>query len=188
MMAVRYDDEYVKQNGQWKFSKMSLTPYFMVPLREGWAQEDRIKMGREMQTQSDIGPQVSVEQASRCAGTTSDRWLVAWHIQNLGRHPLQLLAARLPHSRFHSEERELVPLPHLLPGERARLEFAVACSGLPGTVVENAFVILRVLWREEPWRVFARLRVVFDEQGGPQTTTEVVTVQRVGFSAALKSV
>jgi hypothetical protein len=46
MVAARYDDEYVKQSGQWKFKKMSLTPYFMVPLREGWAQEDRIKMGR----------------------------------------------------------------------------------------------------------------------------------------------
>ena len=31
---------------QWKFKKLSLTPYFMVPLREGWAQEDHIKMGR----------------------------------------------------------------------------------------------------------------------------------------------
>ncbi len=46
LVAARYDDEYVKQNGQWQFTKMSLTPYFMVPLREGWAQEDRIKMGR----------------------------------------------------------------------------------------------------------------------------------------------
>ena len=141
-----------------------------------------------MQIQGDIGPQVLVEQASRCAGTASDCWLVAWHIQNLGRQPLQLLAARLPHSRFRSEERELDPPPHLLPSERVRLEFLVACSGLPGIVVENAFLILRVLWLETPWRVFARLRVVFDEQGGPQTTTELVTVQQVGFSAALKSV
>lgn len=46
LVAARYDDEYVKQNGQWKFKKMSLISYFMVPLREGWAQEDRIKMGR----------------------------------------------------------------------------------------------------------------------------------------------
>lgn len=46
LVAARYDDEYVRQNGQWKFKKMRLTPYFMVPLREGWAQEDRIKMGR----------------------------------------------------------------------------------------------------------------------------------------------
>ncbi|HEV8711335.1 MAG TPA: hypothetical protein VGX03_00700 [Candidatus Binatia bacterium] len=141
-----------------------------------------------MQTQSVIGPQVSVEQVSRCAGTASDCWLVAWHIRNLGQHPLRLLAARLPHSWFRSEERELVPIPHLLPGERAQLEFPVTCSGLPGSVVENAFLIVRVLWQEEPWRVFARLRVVFDEQGGPQTTTEVVTVQRVGFSEDLKSI
>jgi len=141
-----------------------------------------------MQTQSEIGPRVSVAQAARRAGTTSDHWLVTWDLRNLGQHPLQLLAARLPHSRFRSEERDLAPPPYLLPGERARLEFPVACGGPPGTVVENAFLILRVLWREEPWRTFARLRVIFDEYGGPQATTEVVTVQRVGFSEALKSV
>jgi hypothetical protein len=44
LVAARYNDEYVRQNGQWKFSKMSLVPYFMVPLKEGWAQEDRLKM------------------------------------------------------------------------------------------------------------------------------------------------
>jgi len=44
LVAARYDDEYVRQNGQWKFSKMSLVPYFMVPLKEGWAQADRLKM------------------------------------------------------------------------------------------------------------------------------------------------
>ena len=46
LVAARYNDEYVKQNGQWKFKKMHLTPYFTVPLKEGWAQEDRLKMGR----------------------------------------------------------------------------------------------------------------------------------------------
>ena len=45
LVAARYDDEYVRRNGQWKFRKMALTPYFMVPLREGWAQPNRIKMG-----------------------------------------------------------------------------------------------------------------------------------------------
>jgi hypothetical protein len=44
-LRYRYH-EYVKQSGQWKFKKMGLIPYFMVPLREGWAQEDRVKMGR----------------------------------------------------------------------------------------------------------------------------------------------
>ncbi|HLK85962.1 MAG TPA: nuclear transport factor 2 family protein [Candidatus Binataceae bacterium] len=45
VVAARYDDEYVRHNGQWKFKKMALTPYFMVPLKEGWAQEDLLKMG-----------------------------------------------------------------------------------------------------------------------------------------------
>jgi hypothetical protein len=135
-----------------------------------------------MRAPSDIGPRVHVEQASRHAEPASGRWRVAWHIQNLGQQPLQLLAARLPHSRFRSEERALTPTLELSPGERAQLEFPIACSELSGTVVENAFLILRVLWLDEPWRVFARLRVVFDEQSGPQTTTEIVTVQRVGFS------
>jgi ketosteroid isomerase-like protein len=44
LVAARYDDDYAKVNGEWKFKKMSLVPYFMVPLKEGWAQEDRIKM------------------------------------------------------------------------------------------------------------------------------------------------
>jgi hypothetical protein len=50
-------------------------------------------------------------------------------------------------------------------------------------VVENAFLILRVLWREQPWRIFARLRVVFDQHSVPENTIEVITTQPVGFSA-----
>jgi len=45
VVAARYDDEYVRHNGEWKFKKMALTPYFMVPLKEGWAQDDLLKMG-----------------------------------------------------------------------------------------------------------------------------------------------
>ncbi|MGD0075490.1 MAG: nuclear transport factor 2 family protein [Candidatus Binataceae bacterium] len=45
LVAGRYDDEYVRENGKWKFKKMKFTPYFMVPLKEGWAQEQKIKMG-----------------------------------------------------------------------------------------------------------------------------------------------
>ncbi len=46
VVAARYDDEYVKLGGRWKFRKMKLTPYFMVPLKEGWAGDDLLKMGR----------------------------------------------------------------------------------------------------------------------------------------------
>ena len=46
VVAARYNDEYVKRDGKWRFSKMSLTPFFMVPLKEGWAGDDLLKMGR----------------------------------------------------------------------------------------------------------------------------------------------
>lgn len=46
VVAARYNDEYIKHDGRWRFSKMSLTPFFMVPLKEGWAGDDLLKMGR----------------------------------------------------------------------------------------------------------------------------------------------
>ena len=46
VVAARYNDEYVKRDGRWRFTKMSLTPFFMVPLKEGWAGDDLLKMGR----------------------------------------------------------------------------------------------------------------------------------------------
>jgi ketosteroid isomerase-like protein len=44
LVAARFNDDYAKVNGEWKFKKMALLPYFMVPLKEGWAQEEKIKM------------------------------------------------------------------------------------------------------------------------------------------------
>ncbi len=130
-----------------------------------------------------LGPTVVVESA--CAGVASaaGRWLCTWRIQNLCQEPLQLLAAGLPHSRFRSEEQALAPAPTLLPGESARLALAVACGEPAGTVVENAFLILRVLWREQPWRILARLRVTFDPHGVPENSTEVITTHPIGFSS-----
>jgi hypothetical protein len=130
-----------------------------------------------------LGPNVVVEPACPCAASACGRWLCTWRIHNLSQEPLQLLAAGLPHSRFRSEEQELSPAPKLLPGESARLALAVACREPAGTVVENAFLLLRVLWRERPWRIFARLRVVFDQHSVPENSTEVITTQPIGFSS-----
>lgn len=127
-------------------------------------------------------PQVLVEQAAVSRGSTSGRWLVAWRIQNLGQEPLEILSGRLPHSKFRSEEIELVPGPKLMPNETARLEFAVVCNEPPGAIVENAFLILRVLWLEGPWRILARLRVTMNDKGEPETVTELTSTQRIGFS------
>ncbi len=46
MVAGRYDDDYVRQGGVWKFSHMNFLAYFTVPFDEGWAQEDLLKMNR----------------------------------------------------------------------------------------------------------------------------------------------
>jgi hypothetical protein len=129
-------------------------------------------------------PNVVVESVGPGAASTGGRWLCTWRIQNLAQEPIQLLAAGLPHSRFRSEEQELSPAPKLLPGESARLALAVSCCEPTGTVVENAFLILRVLWREQLWRILARLRVVFDQHGAPESSTEVITTQLVGFSSS----
>ena len=123
-----------------------------------------------------------VEQVSRQTGAASHLWVVGWRIRNLGDQQLQLLAARLPHSQFRCEEIELASPPEILVGESASLELLVECRESPGSVVENAFLILRVFWSGEPWLILARLRVLFDEQGAPRTITEVVTTQPVGFS------
>jgi hypothetical protein len=45
VIACRYNDVYAREGGVWKFKKMALTTFYMVPLREGWAQQDRVKMG-----------------------------------------------------------------------------------------------------------------------------------------------
>lgn len=124
-----------------------------------------------------------VKQVARRRGPEPDRWIVAWRVQNLGQQPLQILAARLPHSRFQGEEQELSPILEILPNESGRLELAVTCSESPGTIVENAFLILRVHWLDQLWRILARLRVVFNEQVAPETIAELVTTQKVGFSA-----
>lgn len=138
--------------------------------------------GASLQNQIDSGPKVSVEQVSRQAGAASHLWVICWQVQNLSERRIELLAALLPHSQFRCGEIELAPPPEILAGESASLELLVECRESPGSVVENAFLILRVFWSGESWRILARLRVLFDEQGAPRTITEVVTTQPVGFS------
>ena len=48
--------------------------------------------------------------------------------------------------------------------------------------MENCFVILRALWRDEAWRVMARLTVTTGDDDAPRAATQLVTAHRVGFS------
>ena len=38
LVAARFDDEYVRQAGEWKFRSLALKVYFAVPVAEGWAE------------------------------------------------------------------------------------------------------------------------------------------------------
>jgi hypothetical protein len=43
-------------------------------------------------------------------------------------------------------------------------------------------MIFHVTWLDELWRVFVRLRVMMTEDRRPETATELITTQKVGFS------
>ena len=127
-------------------------------------------------------PQIAVQQLSAKRRAVADLWTTEWAIRNLSAATLTIIAARFPHGKFRWEEIELTPAVRLEPKEARKLELEVRCGESPGTEVENAFLILRVRWREEPWLILARLRVRVNEDGAPAATTEWITSQRVGFS------
>jgi hypothetical protein len=88
----------------------------------------------------------------------------------------------MPHGQFKATERRFDPVIELAPGSNTEFDTSVKCDEPAGLVTENAFVILLVRSRGEPWRIFVRLRVVVSTSGKPKTATELITAQRVGFS------
>lgn len=100
-------------------------------------------------------------------------WLVAWHVQNLLEQALVLEEAWVPHGRFRGEGHVRLDL-EIPPGGATLVHLRVAAHEVPGTLVENAYLILRASQR---WRVFARMRVEFDADGTPRPVVEAVTAQ-----------
>jgi hypothetical protein len=127
-------------------------------------------------------PEITLEQISVAQIDKLGYWKVAWEIKNVAPLPVKLLAVRLPHGQFKSEELQFDPAIDL-PGQReARFELPVRCEEPAGLVTENAFVIFHIDWRGAPWRIFVRVRVVVNEKGEPSATTELITTQKVGFT------
>jgi hypothetical protein len=89
---------------------------------------------------------------------------------------------RLPHGQFKSAEIRFEPAIDLKPNQETAFQTLVRCDEPPGDVTDNAFVILYVVWVNEPWRVFARIRVVVSFDGKLQATTVLITTQKAGFS------
>lgn len=129
-----------------------------------------------------MNPEVRVEQEKMQRGDKPDRWRIAWLIENLGDAPLKILAARAPHGKFRCDEKEFTPPVDLAANQRGRIELEVRCCEAEGAEVENAFLILRVLYAGGRWLILARLRVLVNNGGIPATVTELITSQPVGFS------
>ena len=115
------------------------------------------------------------------------RWRTNWSIDNVGEAALEIFTARLPHGRFRSKEKVFAPPVIIAPGGNGRLEIEARCSEPPGTEVENGFLILRVAHGTQQWLILARLRVTIDDRRTPAAATELITVQRVGFSETGKA-
>jgi hypothetical protein len=112
-----------------------------------------------------------------CTPEGPGAWRFRWHVSSSSREPLRVEEAWLPHGRFRGEGHVPTDL-SLEPngGLPAVLELRVSCSEAPGTVVANAFLILRVRSATAAWRVFARMRVEFDASS-VRPVVEVVTAQ-----------
>jgi hypothetical protein len=126
------------------------------------------------------GPEIELQQLSAERNGQRGCWRIGWRLKNLGARRLRIQSVRLPHGQFKSEEIRFEPAIDLKPDEEAPFQTLVRCDEPTGDVTENAFVILYVIWLNEPWRVFVRIRVVVSFDGKPQARTESVTTQKVG--------
>jgi hypothetical protein len=127
-------------------------------------------------------PAIELRQTAAEPADVHGEWRIEFSVKNEGDDVLELLMARLPHGQFRSEEQRFEPPLSLAPGENILFSSRVHCHEPPGLVSENAFVLFLAVSRRTSWRIFARIRVAIDEAGKPQTATESITTQRVGFS------
>jgi hypothetical protein len=130
-------------------------------------------------------PQIVLRQVSLASGESQNLWRIGWRVENCARHSLRIEAVRFPHSQFRAAEQRFDPAISLGHEECAEFETSVACDAEPGAIVENAFNIFSAVWRDQPWRIFVRLRVSVNSEGEPEALTELITTQQVGFSAEL---
>jgi len=135
------------------------------------------------QQHDDPAPELLIESASSGGTDMPGRWLIGWRIRNGGPEPLELLSVWLPHDKFASDQHLFDPPIRLTSKESRLLEVYVACKEAPGSVVDNAFLILRLLWMEQQWRALARHRVTIDADGVPHPCCEAISCHQVGFSA-----
>ena len=128
-------------------------------------------------------PKVSLRQVSAGRDAATNCWNICWEVENLGSEALKIVSLRLPHGQFKSDEQCFTPALELAGGWSKQFSSLVHCENAPGLVTENAFVIFHCRWRGNTWRIFVRIRVTVKAGDGvPETATELITTQKVGFS------
>lgn len=127
-------------------------------------------------------PSINVEQVERSRSANHGGWLFKWRMRNQTEKAMRVVSVRVPHGKFKAEECKFLPPVEIAAKGGFVLDVAVRCDEPPETVIENAFLILLVDWRESHWRFFVRLQIRINQQGEPDTKTESITAQRVGFS------
>ena len=132
-------------------------------------------------------PKIALRQVAARRASDDGLWCIRWRVENSSRHLIQLASVRFPHGQFKSSELRFDSVIGLDFGEHAEFEASVACVAEPGAIVENAFSIFSAVWRDQPWRIFVRLRVVVDLEGKPTAISESITTQQVGFSTAAET-
>lgn len=135
-----------------------------------------------MDAQSTAEPKVALRQISAARDEATSLWNIHWEVDNLGMDALKIVSTRLPHGQFKSDEQRLTPALELAGGGSKQFQSLVHCEEPPGLVSENAFVIFHCQWRGEAWRIFVRMRVTVNPDWVPETVTELITTQKIGFS------
>ena len=104
---------------------------------------------------------------------------MAWRLTNRHASPVRLEDAWVPHGRFRGEGHVAIDRA-LDPGQSWSLELDVTADEPAGTVVANAFLILRLRSGALGWRVFAHMRIEFPKASrAPRPVIEAVTAQSV---------
>jgi hypothetical protein len=127
-------------------------------------------------------PEIVLRQLAAARDGATQRWSIAWDIANKGKDSIEIFGVRLPHGQFKSDEHRFDPPLKLAPGANRQFHVGVSCDEPAGLVTENAFVIFAARWSGKARRIFVRIRVIVNAAGKPESETQLITTQQVGFS------
>jgi hypothetical protein len=122
-----------------------------------------------------VEPAVRIEVSDVRPARAAGQWRVTWRVHNESAEPLRLADAWVPHGKFRGTSGHTALDATVSPDDSRMVELSVTTSEPPGSVVRNAFLILKTA----RGRIFARMRIEFDDSGQPKPIVEQVTAQSI---------